>query len=90
MCLFDSETQRVEFFCGYSDGTSDPQILAIEDKFQVDFAGIVDIVDNDCYNVLQFEWNVADSVADANIGYLLHLASYFLEEKMALLSGDLR
>lgn len=88
--LFNPEAQRVELLRWDSDGASDPKVVSVDDELEVDFAGVVDVVDDDCHDVLQFEGHVADAVADAHIGDLLHLPSHFLEEEVALFTAHLR
>lgn len=89
MGLFDPKAQGVDFFRGDADGSGDPEGISIEDEFEVDFAGVVDVVDDDCHDVLQLEGDVADAIADTHVGDLFDLASHLLEEEVSLLPRDL-
>lgn len=90
MRLLDTESKRVELLGGNSYGAGNPQGVTVDDQLQVDLACIMDVVDNDCHYVLQFEGQVADAIADTNVGDLFHLSAYFLIEEVPLLAGHFR
>lgn len=90
MGLFDTVTQGVDLFRRNADGASDPESILIDDEFEIDLAGIVDVVDDDSHDVLQLEGNVADTVPYAHIGDLFYLPRHILEEEVPLLPGDFR
>jgi hypothetical protein len=87
--LLHPVAQGVDFLRGDADGSGDPEGISIEDEFEIDLAGIVDVVDDDCHYVLQLEGDVADAVADAHVGDLFDLTGHLFEEEMPLLPRHL-
>lgn len=88
MGLLHSITQSVDLLGGDADGGSHPKLIAIDDKFEVEFAAVVDVVDDDRHDVLQLEGDSAHAIADCDVADLFNLASDFLEEEVPLFPGN--
>ena len=65
-------------------------MVLIEDNFKVELAAVVDAVDDDGHEVVEFKGDSSDAVAECDIGDALHLPGDLFEEEMAVFPGDLR
>ena len=90
MGLFHSIAQGVDLFGTDGHGAGDVELVLIEDDFEVELAAVVDAVDDDGHEVVEFEGDSSDAVAKGDIGDAFHLPGDLFEEEVAVLPGDLR
>ena len=64
-------------------------MVLIEDNFKVELAAVVDAVDNDGHEIVEFEGDSSDAVAKGDVGDAFNLPGDLFEEEVAVFPGDL-